>query len=63
MSGIPIVSRREFVKGMFSAGALVLCGQVTPLRLWAGAVDAPPIAWQRRPFTPTSGWASSRTVP
>ncbi|HTS68443.1 MAG TPA: xanthine dehydrogenase family protein molybdopterin-binding subunit [Terriglobia bacterium] len=38
MSTVENLSRREFVKGMFSAGALVLCGQVAPIRLWAGAV-------------------------
>jgi isoquinoline 1-oxidoreductase beta subunit len=53
MSGIPNVSRREFAKGMFSAGALVLCGQVTPLRLWAGAVDAPTDFVAAAPFHPS----------
>jgi isoquinoline 1-oxidoreductase beta subunit len=33
------LSRREFAKRMFSAGALVLCAQVAPRKLWAGSAD------------------------
>ena len=53
MSTVDNLSRREFVKGMFSAGALVLCGQVAPIRLWAGAVGTynDPVA--AAPFHPS----------
>lgn len=47
MSTIENFSRREFVKGMFSAGAFVLCAQVSPLSLRADqsvASAAEPVA-------------------
>ena len=47
MSTIENFSRREFVKGMFSAGAFVLCAQVSPLSLRAdqsAASAAEPVA-------------------
>ncbi len=47
MNTIQNFSRREFVKGMFSAGAFVLCAQSSPLRLLAdhhGATAADPAA-------------------
>jgi len=37
MSTVQNLSRREFVKGMFSTGAFVLCAQVAPIRLLAGS--------------------------
>ena len=62
MSTVQNVSRREFVKGMFSAGAFVLCGQIAPIRLWAGSLTLPPISWRARRFIPASGWAWSPTA-
>ncbi len=47
MSAIQNLSRREFAKGMFSAGAFVLCAQASPLKLLAdhhGATAADPAA-------------------
>ncbi len=37
MSTVQNFSRREFVKGMFSTGAFVLCAQVAPIKLLAGS--------------------------
>lgn len=39
MSTLQKLSRREFAKGIFSAGAFVLCAQVSPLRLLAGSPE------------------------
>ena len=47
MRSIQNFSRREFVKGMFSAGAFVLCAQASPLKLLAdhhGSTAADPAA-------------------
>jgi isoquinoline 1-oxidoreductase subunit beta len=38
MSTVQNPSRREFVRNLFSAGALILCGQTNPVRLWAGSL-------------------------
>jgi len=53
MSTVHNVSRREFVKGMFSAGAFVLCGQIAPMRLWAGSPDPSPDPVSATPFHPS----------
>ena len=53
MSTVRNVSRREFVKGMFSAGAFVLCGQIAPLKLWAGSPDPSSDTASAAPFHPS----------
>ncbi len=40
MSTIQKLNRREFVKGIFSGSAFVLCAQVAPLRLFAASPEA-----------------------
>lgn len=39
MSTLENLNRRAFVKGIFSAGAFVLCGQIAPVRLLAGTLQ------------------------
>ena len=53
MSTLQNFSRREFVKGVFSTGAFVLCGQVAPRRLWAGSLDATTDPVAATPFHPS----------
>ncbi len=53
MSAISNVSRRDFVKGMFSASAFVLCGQIAPVRLLAGTPDPSPDSAAGAPFHPS----------
>jgi isoquinoline 1-oxidoreductase beta subunit len=53
MSAVTNVSRRGFVKGMFSAGAFVLCRQLAPLRLLAASTDPSSGRVEGAPFHPS----------
>ena len=53
MNSLQAVSRREFVKSMFSAGAFVLCAQIAPARLLAGALETTTDPVAGTPFHPS----------
>jgi isoquinoline 1-oxidoreductase beta subunit len=50
MSKIILASRRGFLGGVFSAGALILAGEVTPSFVGFAEADTPPSVWKPNVF-------------